>query len=127
MLCSVAIGVVSDETVYAASRNRNDTMIRRWKVTMRQRGDQLRRDKTDLSPVYLALGSEETIMTSPHLGEGIRDKLRLWKVISVAEDVRKSGWIGSKQSGAVDKTTVGKGVAILLCPGMNNIAVLLVS
>ena len=65
-------------------------------------------------------------MASPHLGEGIRDKLRLWKVISVAEDVGKSGWIGSKQSVAIDKTTVGKGVAVLLCPGMNDVAVLLV-
>jgi hypothetical protein len=46
--------------------------------------------------VYLTLGSEETIMTSPHLGEGIGDELGFWKVIGVSEDVRESGWIGGE-------------------------------
>ena len=39
MPCSVEISVASVKTVYPASRNRVDTMIRRWKVTMRQGGD----------------------------------------------------------------------------------------
>lgn len=65
-------------------------------------------------------------MASPHLGEGIRDELRFWKVVGVAEDVGKSGWIGSKQSMAIDKTTVGEGVAELFCPGVNDVVVLLV-
>jgi hypothetical protein len=52
--------------------------------------------KTDLSPVYIALGGEETIMTSAHLSEGIRDELWFWKVIGMPEDVGESGWIGGK-------------------------------
>ena len=46
--------------------------------------------------MHLTLGGEETIMTSTHLGEGIRDKLGFWKVIGVSEDVRESGWIGGE-------------------------------
>lgn len=65
-------------------------------------------------------------MTRAHLGEGIGDEFWFWKVIGMPEDVRESGWIGGKQSMAIDEATVGKGVAVLFCPGVRDVVVLLV-
>ncbi len=85
------------------------------------------REMTDLSPVYVTLSGEETVMTSAHFSEGIRDELGFWKVICVREDVGESRWIGGEQSMATEESAVGKGVAELFCPGANNVVVLLVS
>jgi hypothetical protein len=37
--------------------------------------------------VYVALGGEEAVVACAHFGEGIRDEIGFWKIISVAEDV----------------------------------------
>lgn len=113
-------------TMYAGSQNRNDTMIRRWEYQNEKGGDATPSETTDLSPVYITLGGEETIMTGAHLGEGICDELWFWKVIGVREDVREGRWIDGKQSMAIEETTVGEGLAVLFCPGTNNVAVFLV-
>lgn len=83
--------------------------------------------KTDLSLVYITLGGEETIMTSAHLCEGICDETWFGKVIGVSEDVREGRRIDGKQSMAIEEAAVCKGLAVLFCPGMNDIVVLLVS
>jgi hypothetical protein len=77
--------------------------------------------------VYITLSGEETIMTCPHLGEGICDERWLWKVIGVPEDVREGGRIGGEQSMAIEEATVCKGLAVLFYPGANDVVVLLVS
>jgi len=77
--------------------------------------------------VYIALGSEETVMTSAHLGERFCDELWFRKVIGVAEDVRERGRVGGEQSMAVEEATVCERLAELFYPGMDDVAVLLVS
>lgn len=84
-------------------------------------------EKTDLSPVYITLSSEETFMTSAHLCEGFCDELWFWKVIGVPEDIREGRRIGGEQSMAIEEATVCECLAILFYPGMNDVAVLLVS
>jgi hypothetical protein len=95
---------------------------------MRQAGDATStREMTDLSPVYVTLSGEETVMTSAHFGEGIRDELGFWEVICVREDVGESRRIGSEQSMATKESAIGKGVAELFYPCANDVVVLLLS
>lgn len=77
--------------------------------------------------MHITLGGEETIVTSAHLGEGLCDELWFWKVIGVPEDVREGRQIGGKQSMAIEDATVCKCLAVLFCPGMNDVVILLVS
>jgi hypothetical protein len=76
--------------------------------------------------VYVAVGSEEAIATCAHFSEGIRDEIGLRKVIRVAKDVGEREGVGGKQAMAVEEAMVGKSVTVLLCPGVNDVVVLLV-
>ena len=83
-------------------------------------------DKTNLSSVYITLNGEKTIVASPHFCEGIRDKIRFWKVIRVPENVGKCKRVGSEQPVATNEATVGESVTVLIRPDAKDVVVLLV-
>jgi hypothetical protein len=84
------------------------------------------RERTDLSSVNITLNSEEAVVASTHFSEGIGDKVWLWKVVGMTENVGEGNGIGGEQTVAVDEATVGEGVTILVCPVVKDVVVLLV-
>jgi hypothetical protein len=74
----------------------------------------------------VTLNGEKAIVTSTHFSEGIRNKIRFWKVIRMAENVRECKGVGGEETVAIDEAAVGEGVTILVCPGVKDIVVLLI-
>jgi hypothetical protein len=66
--------------------------------------------------VNVTLGGEEAIVAGARFCEGNRNKIRLWKVISMSENVGEGKGIGSEETIAADEATVGESVTIELYP-----------
>lgn len=72
------------------------------------------------------MSSDEAIVTCAHFCEGIGDKIGFWKVIRVAKNVGKRERVDGKQPRRIQEATVGKGVAVLLRPGVQDVVIFLV-
>jgi len=72
------------------------------------------------------MSSDEAIVTCTHFCEGIGDEIGFWKVISVPKNVGKRERVDGNQPRRIQEATVGKGVAVLLRPGVKDVVVFLV-
>jgi hypothetical protein len=66
--------------------------------------------------VNVTLDGEEAIVASARFCEGIRNKIRLWKVVRMSENVGEGKGVGSEEAIAADEATVGESVTIQLYP-----------
>lgn len=86
----------------------------------------IEKGRTNLSSMYFALRSKKAFAACTSFCEGLRDEIRLGKVISVTKNVGQSKRVGSDETVAVEKTAVGEGVPVAFGPCLEYVVVFFV-